>query len=1496
MVGETTIASFPRGKITPEETSKNKDKRANDGGKEASKQSKGRDASKSSSSSTKKRRSLSSSGSTGPRERDFLFGGNHAKTTLNDTAKSKNDIDGSSNKRSKKNNDSFLDTFNASTYASASSKSFLPIGGGGCIIPMASDGGSMKKEGLIETLAFSKLSKGFKLLGICREVHDDVAIFSLPNMWTGYMILSKESTIPLHDMISLHQMMSVTIVKAITETSPEGPKRRIQVTCQPDVCNHSGTDLHNTPNLSVRGQIISVEDHGLLVDLGFHRKGFLAFTDIEGSYELEPKDDDEIENQNNINEDDLIDHPTAMAQPRILSIHRIMDFIVKQKTEAKIVPLKLPAIEKIAEIQSITPTYKPSIHELEPGMLVQCLVEMTVKNGICVTFGGGTYRGSIEIAHFDKYWLQPSVTKIGKESSDSWKKYYMEGGRSFSARIIAVDPVTKIIRLSIQPHLVSMQIPSCDDDDDDDLSSSHFPKSGSIVSGCSVIRVDGGTGVLLSIPDTNENDCDDERMDDDDDDDDQKGEKKLKDLNSISVAATRAVYVHISKAIDDKNEDGKASESVFHKKFTPGSQHTVRILSTASNLIENVATGATALSIINAHVLSHTDVLPGTVYRQVRVCKHFPETGSVLVDFGVGIKGLIHPFHMFDHGTSTTGATAGSNKSNSNRNDFLSKVGKIKYAIGAKVDVRVLYVDKVSKKCYVTAKKPLVKADKDIVVTSYDTLKLGQKAIGYVSKIDPLGIWLTFFNRVYGRVPARSLLSELGIEKPSDNYSIGDVVECRIVNIKKRLIKGRLSRSTISEEEEKEEGDGENQMHIDTHHEDDDELTENDSMTASSSSQKSGETFRRLTLSLKVDGPTDLLVGSSSDGVKSNSSAASATASEYTDVSTKRLHLQTGTIVPPKSMRVIEFVKGRQKNVDSKNGGGTSFIPGYAIVSIKAKYIFPETTNNNAKIDCKLPFDHLLDEYDPEWVSSALALDEFASKALTVGKKITANGLVLVDPKKSSSEYISGTGRLVNVSVRPMFVQYAEKQQNANKSDNSKMIILPGPNTRFFVGAQVVGYVNQVHTRFGSFVRFLNGMSGLVPKYQGGHSLELFRTMIFEVFAIDDNCIPPKISLIPSRLNSSPKEVSDAPGDSSKCPLQVGTTIPEAVIVQIDSNRAMLKIMKTDLVRSGHKSLKVQLHCTLAQAGIHSKDPNGSETAKSSIKNVSNKHPFVGLVAGSKLKNLRVVHVAKTGKTWTVDVTNFKTDAEIEELKINFTTKPEFGDQVSGIVSKVSPSGLCISINPSINGFIPLLEVSEDISVLENLNEHFSLGSRVTGSVFDSSLCNEIRSKYAHFVSKKIKRHNDIKLSMISDGKLKISKPSPGDLVIGCVSTTLNVSSPPAVMLELRNGYVGRCCATELQDVDSWTSMPMDQWMNSHDDDDSECEEEDEQNEKSIEEKISRKRRSNEKKGKTRYVSYSSSYLSKSACGTIDSIFLYNCEVPCFKAGCAKIKFDFCVD
>ena len=121
-------------------------------------------------------------------ETAFPRGGHRAPATATNASKKRNtdflfgkdpeqqDSSSTSQKKKKRRTNS---TASSST---PTSSSLLPVGGGGVVQP------HHKKEAFIEALSFSKLAKGTKLLGVIKEVYDDYAIVSLPNLLNGYIL------------------------------------------------------------------------------------------------------------------------------------------------------------------------------------------------------------------------------------------------------------------------------------------------------------------------------------------------------------------------------------------------------------------------------------------------------------------------------------------------------------------------------------------------------------------------------------------------------------------------------------------------------------------------------------------------------------------------------------------------------------------------------------------------------------------------------------------------------------------------------------------------------------------------------------------------------------------------------------------------------------------------------------------------------------------------------------------------------------------------------------------------------------------------------------------------------------------------------------------------------------------------------------------------------------------------------------------------------------
>jgi len=633
--------------------------------------------------------------------------------------------------------------------------SSLPMGGGAVLQPTQT--ATSKKPAFIESISFQKLAKGTKLLGIVREVAEEYAVVTLPSMLTGFIRQDAKSSISLDRVVSVGQFLPVVVVKATSESiktknsSKPQMKRRIELSVSPSLFNNglSADMLH--AGMDIRGKIRSVEDHGCIIDLNVSGLAgsscFLKYENIKGEYKILSDDEDEDANEK-------VDNETFK-----LNKGRVYDFTVaslpvkSKKGSTSIIQVKLESAKARSKRVINPATHLASNHSIRtlcPGMLINVDVEHFARNGLCVTLLGNVYRGAIDSAHLGGYLPEEDFKNKAATSEMWWKNVFVGTNRRVSARLIAVDPATKIIRFSLLPHILAME-----------RNPNDLPPVGTIINNARVVRLDAGVGALLALPSSEES------MDVDDENESQLYEDPI----FRAASKIKCAYVHISKAID--SDANRTPDVVFAKMFSVNTiVPKLRILSTSS-WVDNVASCATADSIVSSPVLTHIDLQPGAIYRAVPVIANL-EGGGVLVQLGgMGIKGLIPASHIFDQ--------AGSGDSS-----YRNKVRMDKYKVGKKVNVRCLVVNAMEKKCVLTAKKSLLSTDVENPINDYATITPGTIATGFISSVTKGGIAVTFYNNVYGKISARKLAEEVGVADPTVDYKVGDVIKVRVQQCTKR--------------------------------------------------------------------------------------------------------------------------------------------------------------------------------------------------------------------------------------------------------------------------------------------------------------------------------------------------------------------------------------------------------------------------------------------------------------------------------------------------------------------------------------------------------------------------------------------------------------------------------------------------------------------------------------------------------------------------------------
>jgi len=1244
-----------------------------------------------------------------------------------------------------------------------------PLGGGG-IIPSDQ---VKRRPAIIESVGFSKLTpKHTKVLGIVRDVTEDFAIISLPNMLTGF-IQRSVNDLPITSQVSKNTVLAVSIQSTSVEhvKNEATPKRRIEVSIHPRHMNRnlSCDNLHE--QMRLRGIISSKEDHGCIVHV--HIPGVTCFLPFDNVHQYNEEDsatdnddDDSSTSSNSIaaekdtssskNNNKKMNHRHLdnLSSSYSLRPGRIYDFIVTKITRhdssggaaaRTMIQLLLPDLNSAAKILELAPSLTQAkqgqlaphtMNTITPGMLVKCYIEGYAKNGLLVNFFLGLFRGAIEANHMGGYYVEEGKTAV------DWRTLFRESGiRYVTARIIVADPTTKIIRLSLLPHLVQLRTPIL----------AELPPLGTVVRNAVVLRVDKGIGALLAIPQEFSHALpppslqdEEETEGNEDDGDKMAGRKRKHDDRPLSSAGgrtrslysipqhfdaskIRCVYVHISKASDVINSIVKGKKDLaagtqllkemeFAKQFKVGSVvPAVRIISSQS-WVENIASGATAPSIVDASVLSHSDIKPGLLYRNVPIIS----TGDygILVSLGQNIKAMCPFLHMYDKGPVGPD------------NITTSRAFAKMFAVGKKINVRCIVVEPESKRCIVTHKPSLVK-DSGFIVCSYENLPPPHEVVkGYVSKCVNDGLMVTFYNNIYGWCSSKSLNQDLGVEDVTVSYKVGDVVKCRITK-----------------------------------------ANFNDNRWY-------------LTVSLDI---SDRAIAAAAKGERINNSDTLLCSDEETLSS----FFTPGRILPSSGM-IMQMVNSQ------RSSAGRLFC-GYATV----RYIIDE--QKGFTFDCRLPFelvfDSLPDNNSQQEQPIQIQLDRLVGEKIRVGQKVDMDAVVI------GMQYAEGNV-VPFISTKPRFVSAAAIAAACEKQGSTTTaLLLPSSATELYVGANAVGYVYHIDERHGAFIRFLNKLTGIVPKARRGLELPLYHTISCTVGALDLTKKPPKILL--RKLKSKGQSNKQATTSDSAPSVNVGDCVNDAEVESVNFLRAKVRLLDS---KYNDGRIRARVHVTMASECLLQNVRRKENITDSKIKK---HHPFYKWKTGTIVRKLYCVAIEVRENISYLELSTVNPKAMFNRETplpsfIESESKLTVGQPVCGIVTAILPRnfGVKVQISPGIVCFIPGFELEDvDADKLNNIVRYFPIGSRISCSVIKVAATSEPSESDE---KPKTKLQELVQLSVVRFlRKVTPSKPVCGDLVIGRINTSVASSRPPSLMLDLPGGYVGRCCITELNEVDEWENMPL---------------------------------------------------------------------------------------
>ncbi|KAI9122039.1 hypothetical protein K1719_006728 [Acacia pycnantha] len=405
-------------------------------------------------------------------------------------------------------------------------------------------------------ITFKNISPGMKLWGLVAEVNEKDLVISLPGGLRG-LVHASDAFDPIWDdqievgegflstFFHIGQLVS-SVVLRLDDGNKEKGKRKLWLSLRLSML-HKNFNLDSVQEgMILAAYVKSIEDHGYILHFG--QPSFMGFL---------PKN--------------------SLAEDRSdgVKVGQLLQGVVRSIDKGR----KVIYMSSDPDMVSKCVTKDPkgmSIDLLIPGMMVNARVKSVLENGILLSFLS-YFTGTVDLFHLQN--ICPST---------NWKDDYSESQKVI-ARILFVDPLTRAVGLTLNPHLVKNKAPPSD------------VKIGDIYDDAKVVRVDKSLGLLLEVP---------------------------------SIPESTPAYVSISDI--DEEEIQK-----LQKKFKEGSHVRVRILGLRN--LEGLATGTLKASAFEGDVFTHSDVKPGMVVKAKILSV---DSFGAIVQIPGGLKALCPLRHM----------------------------------------------------------------------------------------------------------------------------------------------------------------------------------------------------------------------------------------------------------------------------------------------------------------------------------------------------------------------------------------------------------------------------------------------------------------------------------------------------------------------------------------------------------------------------------------------------------------------------------------------------------------------------------------------------------------------------------------------------------------------------------------------------------------------------------------------------------------------------------
>ncbi|RKF58865.1 rRNA biogenesis protein rrp5 [Erysiphe neolycopersici] len=298
----------------------------------------------------------------------------------------------------------------------------------------------------IESLNFKRLGTGSLVLGQISEIHESEIVLTLPNNLTGYVPItsisdkltnrlecisaiaddedqeSSTEEIELHKIFKIGQYLRAYVVSTSNDSNANTKtKKSIQISLRPQDTNNSINPESIVVNSTLMTSIISVEDHGVILDLGFEDssiRGFISSKEIGDDFELQ-----------------------EMQEGALLFC-----IVTGISSNGKVIKLSANK-NRIGKFDKHFLSEAPSVDIFLPGTVVEALVTDISARGLV-----GKIMGMVDVTadliHSGSVFSEKELQKIYKI------------GSKLKARVICTFPQTEPLKLGVSTldHILSLRL------------------------------------------------------------------------------------------------------------------------------------------------------------------------------------------------------------------------------------------------------------------------------------------------------------------------------------------------------------------------------------------------------------------------------------------------------------------------------------------------------------------------------------------------------------------------------------------------------------------------------------------------------------------------------------------------------------------------------------------------------------------------------------------------------------------------------------------------------------------------------------------------------------------------------------------------------------------------------------------------------------------------------------------------------------------------------